>query len=89
MSAANAPNANLDRTFAAVKKSQHSVLAFVPHFRPDDLRQAADAYAVEVASGRAPTMALNYATAVYVQRHPLIQAADARALIRAAIDGDF
>lgn len=79
-----------------MKKDKHSVLAFVPHFRPDglhfkpdDLRLAADAYAIEVALGRAPMVALNYATAVYVQRHPLIQAADARALIRAAIDGDL
>ena len=72
-----------------MKKNQHSVLAFVPHFKKDDLRLATDAYAVEVALGREPAIALNYATAVYVQRHPLIQAADARALIRAAIDGDF
>ena len=68
-----------------MKKEGHSVLAFVPHFKPDDLRLATDAYAIEVAFGRAPDVALNYATAVYVERHPTIQAWDARALIRAAI----
>jgi len=71
-----------------VKNDRHTVLAFVPHFKLDDIRLAADAYVVELALGRAPSVALNYATAVYVQRHPLIQAADARALIRAAIDED-
>lgn len=67
----------------------HSVLAFVPNFRPEDLRLATDAYAIEIALGRAPDIALNYATAVYVQRHPMIQAWDARALIRAALADDF
>jgi hypothetical protein len=72
-----------------VSKNHHTVLAFVPHFRPDDVRYATDAYAIEIALGRTPNVALNYATAVYVERHPLIQAGDARALIRAAIVDDF
>ena len=66
-----------------------SVLAFVPHFKSDDLRLATDAYAIEVAFGRPPDVALNYATAVYVERQPEIQAWDARALVRAAIKEDI
>lgn len=68
-----------------MKKDGYSVLAFVPNTPADDLRVAADAYTVEVELGRTPNVALNYATAVYLQRHPAIQAGDARALIRAAI----
>lgn len=67
----------------------HSVLAFVPHFKSDDLRRATDAYAMEVAFGRPADVALNYATAVYVDRQPSIQAWDARALVRAAIRQDL
>lgn len=63
----------------------HSVLAFVPRYQTEDLRHATDAYALEVAFGRAPDVALNYVTAVYIQRQPSIQAWDARALVRAAI----
>lgn len=66
----------------------YSVLAFVPKKRTDDLRIATDAYTVEVGLGRTQNVALNYATAVYLQRHPAIQAGDARALIRAAIGED-
>ncbi len=71
-----------------MKKDKHTVLAFVPHFRPDDVRLATDAYAIELALGRAPNVALNYATAVYVQRDPLMPASEARALISAAIKDD-
>jgi hypothetical protein len=72
-----------------VSKEDHTVLAFVPHFRPGDLQFATDAYAIELAHGRTQNVALNYAAAVYVQRHPLIKARDARAMIRAAISIDF
>ena len=73
----------------ALHKRGHSVLAFVPHFKSDDLRRATDAFALEVAVGRSVEMALNYATAVYVERQPGIQAWDARALVRAAIKQDI
>ena len=72
-----------------MSKKGHSVLAFVPHFKSDDLRRATDAYALEIAFGRPPNVALNYATAVYVERQPGIQAWDARALVRAAINDDI
>ena len=71
-----------------MKKDNYSVLAFVPNSRAADLRKATDAYALEVSLGRTPNVALNYATAIYVQSHPTIQAGDARALIRAAIGND-
>ena len=71
-----------------MKKDSHSVLAFVPHLKNEDLRIATDAYAVEISLGRTPSIALSYAAAVYIQRHPMIQAWDARALVRAAIADD-
>ena len=72
-----------------MSKKGHSVLAFVPHLKSDDLRRATDAYALEIAFGRSPNVALNYATAVYVERQPAIRAWDARALVRAAINDDL
>ena len=72
-----------------MEKKSATVLAFVPNVTLEDLRIATDAYAIEIALGRAPDMALNYATAVYVERYPAIQAWDARALIRAAIAEDY
>ena len=72
-----------------VSKKGHSVLAFVPHNKYEDLRRATDAYALEVAFGRPPDVALNCATAVYVERQPGIQAWDARTLVRAAINDDL
>ena len=67
-------------------KKGHSVLAFVPHNKSEDLRRATDAYALEVAFGRPSDAALNYATAVYVKRQPSL---DARALVRALINDDL
>ena len=88
-SPADATVANLDRDIVALNKNSHSILAFVPKFRQDDLRHATDAYAIEIAMGRTPYVALNYATAVYVECHPQIQAGDARDLVRAAIIDDI
>jgi len=72
-----------------VSKKGHSVLAFVPHNKSEDLRRATDAYALEVAFGRPPDVALNYARAVYVEQQPGIQTWDALALVRAAINDDL
>lgn len=66
-----------------------TVLANVQNVTLDDLSIATDAYAIEIALGRPATMALNYATAIYVERYPAVQAWDARALIRAAIAEDY
>ncbi len=63
-------------------------LGIVTVTRPDDLREAADVYARELQSGRAASVALNYATAVYLNHHPLVLAGEARALIRAATGPD-
>lgn len=68
-----------------MSKQEHTVLAFIPQNSHDDLRHATDAFAIEIAFGRPRDVALNYATAVYVERQPDMQAWDARALIRAAI----
>lgn len=68
-----------------MSEQEHTVLAFIPQNLHDDLQHATDAYAIEVAFGRPRDIALNYATAVYVERQPDMLAWDARALIRAAI----
>ena len=49
------------------------------------LRRIVDAYRGEIACGRAPEVALNYAAAIYLQSHPCAPVGETRTLIRAAV----
>jgi hypothetical protein len=63
-------------------------MIYAPVLHAEDLRLVTDAFASEMERGQARRAALNYATAVYLQRHPFVAVGEARAMIRAAI-GDF
>jgi hypothetical protein len=60
-------------------------MIYAPVLHADDLRLVTDAYADEMQRGQERRSALNYATAVYLQRHPFVAVGKARAMIRAAI----
>lgn len=60
-------------------------MIYAPVLHAEDLRLVTDAYTGELERGQASRAALNYATAVYLQRHPFVSVGEARAMIRAAI----
>ena len=61
-------------------------MIYAPVLYAEDLRLVTDAYRGELERGQARRTALNYATAVYLQRHPFVAVGEARAMIRAAIN---
>tara|TARA_R110001606_G_scaffold392293_1_gene561104 strand:- start:189 stop:419 length:231 start_codon:yes stop_codon:yes gene_type:complete len=60
-------------------------MIYAPVLYSEDRRLVTDAYAGELERGQARRAALNYATAVYLQRHPFLAVGEARAMIRAAL----
>ncbi|GEM_PF-5283371 len=60
-------------------------MIYAPVLYAEDLQVVTDAYTGELERGQAQRTALNYATAVYLQRHPFVAVGEARAMIRAAI----
>ena len=60
-------------------------MIFAPKLFSDELQLVTDAFTGELEKGRARRNAINYATAVYLHRHPFVAGNEARALIRAAL----
>jgi hypothetical protein len=60
-------------------------MIYAPVLYAEDRRLVTDAFAAELQRGQARRAALNYATAVYLQRHPFLAVGEARAMIRAAL----
>jgi hypothetical protein len=61
-------------------------MIFAPTLFSDDLQLVTDAFTGELERGQARRTALNYATAVYLQRHPFVAVGEARAMIRGALE---
>jgi hypothetical protein len=57
-----------------------------PKLFSDDLQRVTDAFTGELERGQERRIALNYATAVYLQRHPFVAVGEARAMIRGALE---
>lgn len=60
-------------------------MIYAPVLYSEDRRLVTDAFTGELQRGQARRAALNYATAVYLQRHPFLAVGEARAMIRAAL----
>lgn len=61
-------------------------MIYAPVLISDELKLVTDAFIGELERGQARRSALNYATAVYLQRHPFVAVGEARAMIRAAVE---
>jgi len=59
---------------------------FAPVLHSDDRQLVTEAFTGELERGQAHRFALNYATAVYLQRHPFVAVGEARSMIRAAVE---
>ena len=65
-------------------REDNDAMIYAPVLYAEDLQVVTDAYTGELERGQARRSALNYATAVYLQRHPFVAVGEARAVIRAA-----
>lgn len=62
---------------------------FAPMLYSEDLKLVTDAFTGELQRGQERRIALNYATAVYLQRHPFVAVGEARSMIRGALEKTF